>query len=279
MGGCACEEKAAMKSNEKSGDNNTFKINSQIAKIGVEWTQKSQLEQNLNQRLLEIAGDLIPNLGVNWNINSLLLLHRQTISRVLYYDALYRKIIGVPGIICEFGVLWGATLSQLMAFRSIYEPYNHSRKIYGFDTFEGFTSIDDKDGNLNSQGDYSVKPEHFELLNEILAIHEENSPLPHIKKYKLIKGDVSLTIGPWLETNPHAIISMAIFDMDIYKPTKDVLKAILPRLTKGSLLVFDELNSDIFPGETRALAEVIGIGNLRLQRNPNAPNCAWAIWE
>jgi len=26
----------AMKSNEKSGDNNTFKINSQIAKIGVE---------------------------------------------------------------------------------------------------------------------------------------------------------------------------------------------------------------------------------------------------
>ena len=53
----------------------------------------------------------------------------------------------------------------------------------------------------------------------------------------------------------------------------------MPRLTKGSLLVFDELNSSTFPGETRALAEVVGLGNLRLQRNPNAPNCAWAIWE
>ena len=264
---------------ENNSDNNLFKINSQITKVGVELTQKSQVEQNLDQRLLEIAETLIPNLGDNWNINSLLLLHRQTISRVLYYDDLYRKIINVPGVICEFGVLWGATLSQLMAFRSIYEPYNHSRKIFGFDTFQGFVSIDDKDGNLSSEGDYSVKSGHFELLNEILAIHEKNSPLSHIKKYKLIEGDVSLTIGPWLDTNPHAIISMAIFDMDVYKPTKDVLRAILPRLTKGSLLVFDELNSDIFPGETRALAEVIGIGNLRLQRNPNAPNCAWAIWE
>ena len=262
-----------------SESNQPLKINSQPQKIGFEWTQKSQLELNLNQRLLEIAQNLLPQFGSSWNINSLVLLQRQTVSRLLYYDNLYRKIIDVPGVICEFGVLWGATISQLMALRSIYEPYNHSRKIFGFDTFQGFASVEEKDGGISSKGDYSVKSGYLELLNEILAIHEENSPLPHITKHKLIEGDVSLTINPWLDANPEVIISMAIFDMDVYKPTKDVLEAIMPRLTKGSLLVFDELNSSTFPGETRALAEVVGLGNLRLQRNPNAPNCAWAIWE
>jgi len=71
---------------------------------------------------------------------------------------------------------------------------------------------------------------------------------------------------------------MAIFDMDIYKPTKDTIRAIKPKLTKGSLLVFDELNCQQFPGETKALDEVLKINNLKLQFYPHQPNCAWAIW-
>ena len=51
-------------------------------------------------------------------------------------------------------------------------------------------------------------------------------------------------------------MSLAIFDFDIYKPTKAALEAIKPHLFKGSVLVFDELADDIFPGETVALREV-----------------------
>ena len=71
---------------------------------------------------------------------------------------------------------------------------------------------------------------------------------------------------------------MAIFDMDVYKPTKDVLEAILPRLIKGSVLVFDELNCPHFPGETIALIEVLGLKNLKLHRNPHQPYCSWLIY-
>ena len=247
-------------------------------KIGTEWTQSSRGEQDQNKRLLEITQSLLPSYGNNWNAHSVLTLRRQSISRILYYDDLYKKILGVPGVICEFGVQWGTTLAQLMAFRGIYEPYNHSRKIYGFDTFEGFPVIDEKDHGFSELGDYSVNSGHIELLEEILTIHESYSPLSHIKKFDLVKGDASLTVGPWLAANPHAIISMAIFDMDVYKPTRDVLELILPRLTKGSLLVFDELNAEMFPGETRAVDEVLGLNNIRLRHNSNQPKCAWAVF-
>jgi len=66
--------------------------------------------------------------------------------------------------------------------------------------------------------------------------------------------------------------------MDVYKPTKDVLESIVPRLTKGSLLVFDELNAEIFPGETRAVDEILGLNNIRLRHNPHQPLCAWAVF-
>ena len=47
--------------------------------------------------------------------------------------------------------------------------------------------------------------------------------------------------------------------MDIYKPTKDCLKAIKPHLTKGSVLAFDELNCDMARGVTPALKEVFNL--------------------
>lgn len=264
--------------NLKSTSNNEESNDSSKMKISGEWTSSSVGERESNKRLQNIAQGLLAFDGNHWNMRTLVTLRRQSISRVLYYDDLYKKIIEVPGVICEFGVQWGATLAQLISFRGIYEPYNHSRKIYGFDTFEGHSTIDDKDGGLNSKGDYSTNDGHFDLLEEILTIHESFAPLPHIKKFGLIKGDASLTFKRWLSENPQAIVSMAIFDMDVYKPTKDVLELVLPRLTKGSLLVFDELNAETFPGETQAVDEVLGLNNLRLKRNPNQPFCAWAVF-
>lgn len=253
-------------------------INSSHVKIGREWTQSSSAEQDSNKRLLEITQQLLPSYGNNWNAYSALTMRRQSISRILYYDDLYKKMLDVPGVICEFGVRWGTTLAQLIALRGIYEPYNHSRKVYGFDTFEGFPVVDEKDHGFSQLGDYPVNPGHIELLEEILTIHESYSPLSHIRKFDLVKGDASLTVGPWLAENPHVIISMAIFDMDVYKPTKNVLELILPKLTKGSLLVFDELNFEKFPGETRAVDEILGLNNIRLRHNPNQARCAWAVF-
>jgi Macrocin-O-methyltransferase (TylF) len=243
-----------------------------------EISSRSQQESDFDSRLLAISKELLPQYGGNWGVHSLVTLKRMALSRVIYYYELYQKIIEVPGVICEFGVQWGATLALLQNLRGMYEPYNVSRKIIGFDTFEGFATVEAKDGPLAKLGDYKSLPNYEKTLEEILSIHEAFCPISHIKKFELIKGDASVTIDKWIEENPHAIISMAVFDMDVYKPTKDVLEKIIPRLTKGSLLVFDELNCQHFPGETTAVQEVLGLNNLTLKRFPHQSYCAWAVF-
>jgi hypothetical protein len=92
----------------------------------------------------KIAQSVIENSGSNWSIHGLSVLKRNSLARIIYYHDLYQKCLNTPGVICEFGVHWGAGLSTLLNLRSIIEPYNHSRHIFGFDTFEGFQNTDSK---------------------------------------------------------------------------------------------------------------------------------------
>ena len=139
--------------------------------------------------------ELLPNLG--------LFIKRQDMARILFMHELYKKIINVNGMIMEFGVRWGQNLALFELFRGIYEPFNYNRKIIGFDTFGGFPSIDINDGkvNIDSTNNYSVTKNYEQYLEQILDYHEQESPIPHIKKYQLIKGDATIEIEKYLKVD------------------------------------------------------------------------------
>ena len=204
--------------------------------------------------------EILSNLG--------LFLNSKHLSRILFMNYIYQKIIDVQGVVFDLGTRWGQNMSLFTSFRGIYEPYNRHRKIIGFDTFEGFVEITPEDGesNLMNPGNVTVSPNYEDYLNEIMECHEQDNPLSHIKKFSIIKGDANNTVSDYLESNPETIISLAYFDFDVYKPTAKVLETIIPRLTRGSVLGFDELNDPDSPGETIALMEKIGLNNIKLRR-------------
>jgi hypothetical protein len=217
--------------------------------------------------------EMLPNLG--------LFLTSKALSRVLFFYEIYKKILNTHGVIIEFGVRWGQTLSLMSALRGIFEPFNRHRKVIGFDTFEGFVGASDRDGTQSKtrDGSFSVTPGYEDYLNEILALQEKLNPIPHLKKYELVKGDVVKTLPEYLARHPETMVSLAIFDLDIYSPTKAALEAIQPHLFKGSVLVFDELCDDILPGETLALRETLDLRDLRIQRMPMTARVSFAVLE
>lgn len=214
--------------------------------------------------------------------NLQLFMKRQDMSSLLFMNDLYKQIIPVHGVIMEFGVRWGKNLALFHSLRGMYEPFNHNRKIIGFDTFEGFPQLDQqKDGNdrLIIEGAYSVTKGYEKYLEQVLNYHEKESPISHIKKFELRKGDASVEIEKYLEENPQTIISLAYFDFDIYMPTKKCLESIRSRLTKGSVIGFDELNYNKFPGETLALKEVFGLEKYAIKRTPYSGMQSYLVIE
>lgn len=219
------------------------------------------------------ANEMLSNLG--------LFMNRQTLSRVLYMHELYQKIIPVHGIIIEFGVRWGHNLSLFSSFRGMYEPFNWTRKIVGFDTFSGFPSVSKQDGNdeVVAPGRINVSEGYENYLDSILAYHEQESPVNHIRKYELIKGDATVTLEKYLKKHPETIIAMAYFDFDLYEPTKKCLELIMPHVTKGTVLGFDELNLSSFPGETIAVKEVLGLNKYSIRHSPLCPTPSYLVIE
>ena len=229
----------------------------------------SESEEALRAELYKMFNNSpIPSNELITNLS--LYLKRQDLSQILFMNHLYKKILNVHGNIFEFGVRWGRNLALYSNLRGVYEPFNHNRKIVGFDTFDGFESIDSKDGKGSAieKGAFNVSDNYIEYLKPLLDYHEKENPIPHIKKYELIKGDATKTIKSYLKNNEHTVIALAYFDFDIYKPTFDCLEAIKDRLTKGSVVGFDELNYEAYPGETLALKEVFGLNKINLKRTP-----------
>jgi hypothetical protein len=215
-----------------------------------------------------------------WNYQLLSYLRRQTLAKVLWWEHIYNQIVDVPGCILEFGVHFGTSLSTLMSLRGLLEPYNYQRDIVGFDTFQGFSAVaeEDQSGHLRwKAGDYATPEGFAEHLSEVLRIQERMSPLAHIRKHALVVGDASVTFPQWLSEHPEQLVALVILDMDVYEPTANVLRAVQSRLTKGSIVVLDELASKAFPGETQAFMEVVGPRAVRLRRFPLQPMAAYYV--
>ena len=194
---------------------------------------------------------------------------RQALAKFLTKYEIFQKILHVNGSIVEAGVLHGGGTLAWAKLSSILEPTNHTRKIIGFDTFAGFPSINDKDkkgtdGSLLKIGE--LKGSAQKSVTEAVSIYDENRPLNHIPKVELVEGDIVNTAPAYIKENPHLVISMLYLDVDLYQPTKVMLETFLPVMPKGAVIVFDELNAKMFPGETVAVDEILGIRNLEIKR-------------
>lgn len=207
-----------------------------------------------------------PELGENLQLFQTV----RSLKRLLYLNELYRQILPVHGVVMQFGVRWGRDIAAFEAFRTIYEPFNISRLVIGFDTFEGFPSVDAKDGphGMMVEQGLALSEGYLDSLRGVLAERRGLDPLPHLERSQLVRGDVTETLPGYLASNPGTIIALAHFDLDLYAPTKSGLEAIRPYLTKGSIVAFDELNSALAPGETEALREAWGLDRYRIQRSP-----------
>jgi hypothetical protein len=218
--------------------------------------------------------EILQNLG--------LFLSSKNLSRILFMDHVYRQIVDVQGVVMEFGTRWGPNISLFAALRGIYEPFNRMRRIIGFDTFEGFPSISEKDNEeceLIREGQLKVTDDYVEYLERVMEYQEQDNPMSHVKKFELRVGDAIEQIDEYLGEYPETIVALAYFDIDLYEPTKKCLEAIRPRLVKGSVVGFDELNDHDCPGETLALLEVFGLNNVRLKRYPHTSRTSYFVVE
>lgn len=207
---------------------------------------------------------------------------RQDLARFLAKHELFRLALGVHGSIVECGVWAGGGLLTWAHFSAIHEPYNHTRRVIGFDTFRGFPGVHEKDLERGTSehlqaGALRTVAGIQEEIEGLAALHDQNRPLGHIPKVELVAGDACETIPRYVAEHPHLLISLLYLDFDLYAPTKVALEHLYPRVVQGGLVVFDELHCPEFPGETTAFLEQFDLRQTAVRRLPYDPYLSYFV--
>lgn len=207
-------------------------------------------------------------------------MRRKTVTRFLSLFEIFKKVLEIKGSIVECGVHRGFGLMSWAQFSAVLEPANLTRRIYGFDSFEGFTGIHqhDKNARLNPEKG-GLKADCHEELLKLIEVYDSDRFLGHVDKVHLVKGDATKTIPEFISRNKHLVVSLLFMDFDLYEPTKAALEHFVPRMPRGSVLAFDELDNPIWPGETQAALDAVGLRKLKIQRMPWDPYIGYAVLD
>ena len=230
-------------------------------------TFKTQIEQEVGRTVAGIFESSADSVDVRLE-NFPKYVRRQALKRFLAMYEIFKLVLPVKGSVVECGVYRGFSVMSWAKLSTILEPENLTRRIYGFDTFAGFSSVAEQDrtsGGVAAKGDFGTCGIYDEL-QALIRTYDADRFLGHINKVSLIPGDVCQTIPAFLEENTHLLISLLYLDMDLYEPTQVALQHFVPRMPKGAVIAFDELDNPIWPGETMALLDSLDLRNSRIQR-------------
>jgi hypothetical protein len=238
-------------------------------------------EQSYLEQLQTLMGDDSQLTPVEQAQNFPMYTPRQDLTRFLCRHEVFQRALKLQGAIVECGCLFGGGVMTWAQLSAIYEPFNHGRRIIGFDTFEGHKGVCAADGlgrdaetggsganaTARPQGpggstpppssnpevrDGGLAVDAEAELRSCVRLYDLNRPIGHIPRVEIVRGDACETIPDYLARNPHTLVSLLFLDFDIYEPTKTALQFFLPRMAKGSIVAFDELSVEAWPGETAA---------------------------
>jgi hypothetical protein len=186
---------------------------------------------------------------------------RILLTRFLAHYELFRRTVDIPGSIVELGVSRGVSFFTWHKLLEVICPTDTSKKVYGFDSFEGLTDFTDKDGVAGATDHANDKQEQgwsaAKVEAEIFALCElaNRDNVLARERSRLIKGRIQDTLEPFLQATPGLRISLLHFDMDLYDPTLYALERLWDLVVPGGLVVFDEYGIPPWGGEATAFDE------------------------
>ena len=179
----------------------------------------------------------------------------------IYQSLKYINDENIEGDIVECGVYNGNTMAFI---GEINDELNLNKKIWGYDTFNGFVknSFTDKDIDLKSRKKVNYdSPNIFYSLNEVKKNIIQNNK-KNFDKYIFIEGDILETLNN--KDNYPNKISFLRLDTDIYKTTKKQLEILYEKLVKGGVLHIDDYG--LCPGVKTAVDNFFSNKNIWLHR-------------
>lgn len=186
-----------------------------------------------------------------------------SINRLITLYELYKMVDGVAGHISEIGVYKGAGTLLFSKLVQIFESESLTQ-VHGFDWFKGTGKTGANDSNLVPEAGYKSSYEELEQLinlqklDHIIRIHNIDLTSPQLVEF--------------FNQHKHLQFKLVFMDAGFYEIMKNCIPLFWERLTPGGIMVFDQYNHELGPGETIAIREFLPNAKVKTIPNSWMPN-------
>lgn len=167
---------------------------------------------------------------------------RNLFKTLKIFELIY-QIKNVKGDIIELGIHRGNTS---LLIKKILNIYKIKKKLFLLDHFKGLIHYTKKDPKASKKFENKFKSPK-KLIEDFLKFFD-------FKNVSFIDQDATKLNNKSFENKKFCL---AYFDMDLYEPTLNALKAIDKSIVKGGIIVFDEGNKKIWAGEKKAIKDFL----------------------
>ena len=185
-----------------------------------------------------------------------------SLNRVLTLYELYKKVQNVAGHIAEVGVYKGAGTILFAKLVQIFEN-EALTQVHGFDWFEGTGQVGENDTELVQKGGYQSNKN---LLMSLI----EKQKLEHI--IRINDFDVTKDLKNFFNNYKHLQFKLVFLDAGMYDVMQACIPAFWERLTPGGIMIFDQYNHELGPGETLSIRELLPHAKIKTIPNAWMPN-------
>lgn len=169
----------------------------------------------------------------------------KTIARFLSFYQCYQMTLGIAGHVAEVGVFRGAVSMFLAKLSLLYEPHSMTQ-VHSFDWFREPTPED-----LAAAPDSHHYYEPYERLRTLIDVQG-------LQRWVLLhRINVISELEGFFQQNSHLQFKLVFLDAGEYRIVERSLKEFWPRLTPGGIVIFDQFNHEVAPGETQAVKELL----------------------
>lgn len=185
-----------------------------------------------------------------------------SLNRIITLYEIYKKTLNLNGHIAELGVYKGSGSLLFAKLVKIFESETLTQ-VHGFEWFKGTGSKNSYDNELVKKGSYSYdKKKLIKLINiqgfsNILKIHDL---------------DIIKDLEKFLNKNPHLRFKLVFLDIGINSVLDVAIPLVWQRLVKGGVLIFDQYNHELAPGETIAVDKYFKGKKIKTIKNSWMPN-------
>lgn len=169
----------------------------------------------------------------------------KSLARFLSIYQCYQMTLGIAGHMAEVGVFRGAASLFLAKLSLLHEPHTLTQ-VHGFDWFREPTA---KELSAKPEGYTYYEP--YERIRDLIGVQG-------LQRYVLLhRLNVITELEGFFKEHSHLQFKLVFLDAGEYDIVARSLREFWPRLSTGGVIIFDQFNFEVAPGETQAVKELL----------------------